>query len=127
MARGKALTAEELAKLGAKQLATLLVEACENDPQLRRRIEIVLATKRGPDELEGTLAKRIMSLSRARTFIDWREVAKLEADLAILRDGIVTQLGAEDPRSASELMWRLLAAAKPTFERVDDSSGKVGL
>jgi hypothetical protein len=35
MARGKALTAEELTKFGAKQLATLLVEACESDPQLR--------------------------------------------------------------------------------------------
>src|SRR5262245_33348796 len=104
MARGKALTAEELAKLGAKQLARLLVEACESDPQLRRRIEILLATKRGPNELEATLAKRIISLSRARSFVDWREVPKLEAELAILREGIGVQLGAEDPRSASELM-----------------------
>jgi hypothetical protein len=126
MARGKALTAEELAKLGAKQLATLLVEACESDPQLRRRIEILLATKRGPDELESTLAKRITSLSRARAFIDWREVPKLEAELAILREGIGVQLRAEDPRSASELMWRFLALAGPTIERVDDSSGRIG-
>lgn len=125
MARGKTLTAEELAKLGTEQLATLLAEACESDPQLRRRIEIVLATKRGPEELEVTLAKRIASLSRARAFVDWRDVSELEAELAILREGIVMQLGAEDPRSASELMWRLLALAEPTIKRIDDSEGRI--
>jgi hypothetical protein len=86
MARGKALTAEELAKLGAKQLAKLLVEACESDPQLRRRIEILLATKKGPDELEATLQKRIVLLSRASGFVDWDDVSKLVAELAILRE-----------------------------------------
>ena len=126
MARGRVLTAEELAKLGAKRLAALLVEACESDAQLRRRIEILLAAKRGPDELEGTLAKRITSLSRARAFVDWHEVPKLEGELAILRDAIVTQLGAEEPRAASELMWRFLALAEPTIERIDDSSGWIG-
>ena len=126
MARGKVLTPKDLAKLGAKQLAELLVEACESDPQLRHRVEILQASNKGTDELEGTLAKRIVSLSRARAFVDWREVPKLEAELAILREGIVMQLGAEEPRSASELMWRFLSVAKPTIERVDDSSGRIG-
>ncbi len=112
MAHGKVLTPTDLAKLGAKQLAELLVEACESDPQLRHRVEILQASNKGTDELEGTLAKRIVSLSRARAFVDWREVPKLEAELAILREGIVTQLGAEEPRSASELMWRFLALSR---------------
>ena len=126
MARGNVLTPEELAKLGAKQLAELLVEACKSDPQLRHRVEILQASNKGTDELEGTLAKRIVSLSRACSVVDWRKVPELEAELAILREGIVWQLGAEEPRLASELMWRFLAVAKPTIERVDDSSGRIG-
>src|SRR5258705_3942917 len=77
MARGKGLTPEGLAKLGAKQLAELLAQACENDPQLRHRVEIVHASKQGIDELEGILAKRIISLSRARALLDWSEEPKL--------------------------------------------------
>src|SRR5258705_10206939 len=111
MARGKGLTPEGLAKLGAKQLAELLAEACENDPQLRHRVEIVHASKQGIDELEGILAKRIVSLSRASAFLDWREVPKLEVELSILREGIGTQLGAVEPRAATELLWRFLALA----------------
>jgi hypothetical protein len=65
-------------------------------------------------------------LSRARAFVDWPDVPKLEEELAILRDAIVSQLGAEEPRAASELMWRFLALAEPTFRRVDDSNGLIG-
>jgi hypothetical protein len=126
MARGsKGLTPEELARLGANGLAELLAEACENDRLLRHRVEILHASKQGIDELEGILAKRIVSLSRAHAFIDWREVPKLEAELSILREGIGTQLGAEEPRAATELLWRFLALSKPTMERVDDSSGRI--
>jgi hypothetical protein len=83
MARGsKGLTPEELARLGAAQLAELLAEACENDRLLRHRVEILHASKQGIDELEGMLARRIVSLSRARAFTkaygreeDWLFVA----------------------------------------------------
>jgi hypothetical protein len=125
MARGNVLTPEELAKLGAKQLAELLVEACQSNPQLRHRVEILQASTKSADEFERTLAKRIVTLSRACSVVDWRKVPELEAELAILREGIVWQLGAEEPRLASELMWRFLAVAKPTIERVDDSSGRI--
>jgi hypothetical protein len=126
MARGKDISPDALAKLGAKRLAELLAEACQNDRPLRRKIEILLASKQGSEELEGTIAKRITSLSRADGFVDWREVPALVAELDTLRDGIVTQLGARDPRAASEQMWRFLTLAEPTFERTDDSSGRIG-
>jgi hypothetical protein len=126
MARGKDISPDALAKLGAKRLAELLAEACQNDRPLRRKIEILLASKRGSEQLEGTITKRITSLSRADGFVDWREVPALVAELDTLRDGIVTQLGAKDPHAASEQMWRFLTLAEPTLERVDDSSGRIG-
>jgi hypothetical protein len=126
MARGKDISPEALAKLGAKRLAELLAEACQNDQPLRRKIEILLAAKQGGQKREGAIAKRITSLSRAHGFVDWRDVPTLVAELDALREGIVTQLGANDPRAASEQMWRLLTLAESTLERVDDSSGRIG-
>jgi hypothetical protein len=126
MARGRDISPDALAKLGAKRLAELLAEACQNDRPLRRKLEILLASKQGSEQLEGAIAKRITSLSRADRFVDWREVPALVAELDALRDGIVTQLGAKDPRAASEQMWRFLTLAEPTFARVDDSSGRIG-
>src|SRR2546425_4199926 len=81
MARGKDISPDALAKLGAKRLAELLVEACQNDRPLRRKIEILLASKQGGEQLEGAIAKRITSLSRADGFVEWREVPALAAEL----------------------------------------------
>jgi hypothetical protein len=126
MARGKDISPEALAKLGAKRLAELLADACQNDQPLRRKIEILVASKQGGEKLESAIAKRITSLSRAHGFVDWREMPTLVAELDTLREGIVSQLGAKDPRAASEQMWRFLTLAEPTIERVDDSSGRIG-
>jgi hypothetical protein len=49
MKRGKAISPEALAKLGAKRLAELLVEACQKDKPLRRKIELLLASKQGSE------------------------------------------------------------------------------
>ena len=126
MARAKDITPETLRKLGPKRLAELLAEGCEHDQALRRKVGILLASKQGGDKLESAIAKRISSLARARGFVDWREVPTLAAELAALREGIVTELGAKDARAAMEQLWRLLDVAKPTIERTDDSSGRIG-
>jgi len=126
MKRGKTISPENLAKLGTKRLAELLVEACQTDKPLRSKIEILLASKQGGEQLEATIGKRLTALSQARGFVDWDEVPTLVAELNTVREGIITQLGAKDPRAASELMWRFLALAKPTIDRVNDSSGSVG-
>ena len=127
MARDKDISPDALAKLGAKRLAELLAGACQNDQLLRRKIEILLASKQGGEKLEGAIAKQITSLSRAHGFVEWREVPALVAQLDTLRDGIVRQLGAKDPRAASEQMWRFLTLAEPTIERVDDSNGRIAV
>ena len=126
MTGNKAITPEGLKKLGPKRLAELLAEACKNDQPLRRKVEILLASKQGVDKLESAIAKRIATLARARGFVDWREVPTLAAELAALRDGIATELGAKDPQAATALLWRFLDLANSTLGRVDDSSGRIG-
>lgn len=125
MKRGKTISPEALAKLGAKRLAELLVEACQDDKPLRRKIELLLASKQGSEVLDGAISKRLTALSRAHKFVDWDEVPTLAAELDALREGIVLQLSVVDPRAASELMWRFLTLARPTLERVDDYSGRI--
>ncbi len=125
MKRGKGISPESLASLGAEQLAALLTEACQSDKLLRRKIELLLASQQGTQQLESVIAKRLTALARAHSFVDWDEVPTLVAELNTAREGIVTQLGAKDPHAASELMWRFLALAEPTIERVNDSSGRI--
>jgi Family of unknown function (DUF6880) len=126
MKRGKGISPESLASLGAEQLAALLTEACQSDKLLRRKIELLLASRQGTEQLESAIANRLTALARARSFVDWDEVTTLIADLNTAREGIVTRLGAKDPHAASELMWRFLALAEPTIGRVNDSSGRIG-
>lgn len=122
----KAITPEALKQLGPKRLAELLADACENDRPLRRKIEILLASKQGGDKLERAIGKRISTLARARGFLDWREAPTLAAELAALREGIATELAARDPQAAMEQLWRFLDLAKHTMERADDSDGGIG-
>src|SRR5258708_22874756 len=77
MARDKDISPDALAKLGAKRLAELLAEACQNDQLLRRKIEILLASKQGGEKLEGAIAKQITSLSRAHGLVELHDVPAL--------------------------------------------------
>jgi hypothetical protein len=86
MASTKTITPEALKKLGPRRLAELLAEACENDLPLRRKVEILLASKEGLDKLNQAIAKRIAALGRSRKFVDWRE-------LSVQRDAVVKFLG----------------------------------
>lgn len=126
MARGKTITPDTLKTLGVKRLAEVLAEACESDAALRRKVGILLAAQEGGGKLEQALTKRIATLARSRKFLDWREAPTLAAELTALREGIVAELGASDPRAAMEQLWRFLGIAQVTVERVDDSSGAIG-
>jgi hypothetical protein len=126
MGRGKTITPDALKTLGAKRLAEVLAEACESDASLRRKVQILLAAQEDGGKLEQALAKRIATLARSRKFLDWREAPTLAAELTALREGIVAELGASDPRAAMDQLWRFLEIAQVTVERVDDSNGTIG-
>nr|WP_272213019.1 DUF6880 family protein [Marinicella sp. W31]MDC2878957.1 hypothetical protein [Marinicella sp. W31] len=71
------------------------------------------------------IRKRLTSIQRARSFIDWRKVKKLKADLEMQRSAIVDKLEPQDPDEALELIWRFLDLSDSIFARSDDGSGSL--
>ena len=125
MATGKTLTAANLEALGAARLAALLLEISAGDADAKRRLRLALAGEAGSGEAAREVAKRLASIAKARSFIDWPKVKPLAADLEAQRKAILDLVAPTDPREAFELIWRLVACAEGVFARSDDGSGRL--
>jgi hypothetical protein len=126
MASKKTLKTANLEALGAKRLAELLMEIAEEDAATKRRLRLELAAKEAPEIVAAEVRKRLAQIARARSFVDWRKVRGLAADLEAQRRMIVDQVAKIDASEALELMWRFIDLAEAVYERCDDSSGEVG-
>jgi len=126
MASKKKLTGENLEALGAKRLAELLLELAENDAAAARRLRLELAAKEAPESVAAELRKRLAQIARARSFVDWRGIRNLAADLETQRRAIVERVAKIDADDALELMWRFMELAESVHARCDDSNGAVG-
>ena len=111
-----------LAALGAPRLAELLIEISAGDAALKRRLRLELA---GPQAAAKEIRKRLATIARSRSYVEWEQHKALVKDLEAQRQGIVTQVGATDPAEALELMWRFLDLADGVHRRADDSNGDV--
>ena len=125
MASKSTLNLRNLQALGAERLAELLIELSTGDAALKRRLRMELAGAHSPAELAREIRKRLASIARSQSFIDWRGVRAMARDLDTQRQAIVGKVAKEDPREALELVWRFMALARPIFERSDDSSGTI--
>ncbi len=125
MARTGNITLEALARLGADALAGLLVEHANADPILRKKLRMLLAAEKGAGNLATELVKRIRTIGRSRSFVDWEKRKGLVQELDHLRATIVDALAPHQPRAAAELMWQFLGIAHSVLERTDDSGGRV--
>jgi hypothetical protein len=125
MVKNTSVTASTLRSLGTKRLADLLLEACQDNPSLKRRLRFELAGKSGPDVIAIDIGKRLISLKQAHSFIDWQKCRAFAKDIDLLRQMIVEKVAEERPDLALDLLWRFMALASPTIERVDDSNGNV--
>jgi hypothetical protein len=121
----KSVTATRLETLGATRLAELLAEFSQEHPPLKRRLAYELAGAAGADEIAADIRHRLTALARAKTFIDWQGCRAFAKDLDLLRRTILEKVAAERPALALELLWQFMALAGSTFERVDDSNGRV--
>ena len=119
------VTAENLETLGIRRLADILIEACAEDAVLKRRLRAELASHHDPAALGREVRKRIETLRRSRSFVEWDRTRSLVRDLDALRETIADRVAKVDPVEAHDLMWRFMALAKPTQERCDDSNGYV--
>lgn len=125
MASKTTLNAKNLEALGAERLAQLLIEISTGDAAAKRQLRLALAGTQGPKEAAREITKRLTSIARARTFVDWQNRKPLVADLEMQRRAIMEQIAPHDPNEALALLWRFMALARPVFERCDDSSGIV--
>ena len=111
--------------MGAERLAELLIEISTANVAVKRRLRLELAGAQSPNELVKELRKRLTTIERSRSFIDWQNRKTLIEDLETQRRAIVDQVAKADLAEALELMWRLMALANSVFERCDYSSGTV--
>ena len=125
MASGKALNAANLQALGAPRLADLLLEISTGDAAARRRLRLELAGSAGSADVARQVTKRLASIARARSFIDWQKIKPLVADLEVQRRAILDHVAPADPREAFELAWRLVGCADSVLSRSDDGSGRL--
>lgn len=125
MARTKSITSEALAALGAEALAEALIAHAATDPALRKKIGMLLAGTEGPGKLAAKIDKRIKTIGRSRSFIDWDKLKPLVQELDHLRATIVTQLAGRDATRAIELLWDFISIADAVTERVGDGIGQV--
>jgi hypothetical protein len=125
MASKKTLNAKNLEALGAQRLAELLIEISTGDAAAKRRLRLELAGAESPAEVATEVRKRLTTIGRSRSFVDWQNRRALVDDLETQRRAIVEQVANGDGVEALDLMWRFMALASSVFARCDDSSGTV--
>ena len=102
------ITEASLKALGQKRLAGHVLEACDRDDVLDKKVRMMLAAKDGGDALDAELGKRIKSLAGGRTFYDWRIAGDLVGTIDTIRCNAVDELGAKQSRAAAVRLWQLI-------------------
>jgi hypothetical protein len=125
MASKTTLNAKNLETLGAERLAELLIEISTGSAVAKRRLRLELAGAQSPKEAGREVAKRLTSIARARSFVNWQNRKPLVTDLESQLRAIREQIAPADPTEALALTWRFMQIPTPLFERCDDSSGIV--
>jgi hypothetical protein len=123
MSAKKTLTAENLAKLGSRRLADLLLDVAGGDERVKRRLRLELAAEAAPARLAAEVSKRLANLGRARSFIERYGAPALARELDSHRRLIVDRVAKADAAEALDLMWRFMELAEAVHERADDSDG----
>lgn len=72
MASKKTLNAKNLEALGAERLAALLIEVSTGDAAIKRRLRLELAGAQSPKEVAREVRKRLATIARSRSFVDWQ-------------------------------------------------------
>ncbi len=122
----KTLNTANLEVLGAKKLASLLIEVSTGSADIKRRLRLELSHNLGTSELAHAIRKRLATLRKSTSYVGWRKRKALIKDLDTQVVMIVEKVAPEDPSSAFDLLWQFIELAPSIYERVDDSRGEVG-
>jgi hypothetical protein len=101
------------------------MEISRGNAAAKRRLRLELAGAQSPSEVAKEVRKRLTTIARSRSFVDWQNRRTLVEDLETQRCAIVGQVAKADSAEALELIWRFMALASSVFGRCDDSSGTV--
>ncbi|MFZ0016882.1 MAG: DUF6880 family protein, partial [Acetobacteraceae bacterium] len=101
----KAPNAANLEALGTTRLAQLLIEISEGNALAKRRLRLELAGPDSPTAVANQVRKRIATIARSRSFIDWHNRKSLVDDLEAQRRAVVDQVASRLPTEGLELMW----------------------
>ncbi|MDB5437995.1 MAG: hypothetical protein JWM33_422 [Caulobacteraceae bacterium] len=112
------VTAENLAKMGAERLATLLVDVAATRPDLKRRLRMELAAEQGAGPLANEIDRRLSTIETSRGRVGWRNKPAFLRDLQALRDLIAERLAPLDAAAAIERLERYLMAARQIGARL---------
>ena len=112
MASKTTLNAKNLEALGAERLAELLIEISTGSAVAKRRLRLELAGAQSPKEAGREVAKRLTSIARARSFVNWQNRKPLVTDLESQLRAIREQIAPADPTEALALAWRFMPALK---------------
>ena len=123
MAAKQTLNVKNLESLGAQRLAELLIEISTGDAAAKRRLRLELAGASSSEDLAKEVRKRIVSIARSTSFVNWQKRKALVSDLETQHDAITNKIGKENPTVALELLWRFMELAPTIYSRCDDSSG----
>jgi hypothetical protein len=125
MARAKQVTADKLERLGVQRLAAILEEHAAADAVLRRKLNLALSELEGGDKLAATVEKRIHTIRRSRSSLDWEKGRELAMEIDHLRATIAGPLAERDARLAAERMWDLVGIADALLARIRGSAQAV--
>lgn len=123
MAPKTTLNAKNLEVLGTQRLAELLIEITGGDAAAKRRLRLELVAAQDPGAIGQQVRKRLATIARSRSFVEWNKMKALADDLDTQRCTIVDRVTKRDADEALELMWRFMELATSIFERCDDSNG----
>ena len=118
MARAKQVTADKLERLGVQHLAAILEEHAGADASLRRKLKLALSALEGGDKLAFTLEKRIHTIGRSRSFLDWEKARELAKEIDHLRTTVPGPLAERNARLAAERMCDLVGIADAVLARM---------
>ena len=121
----KFITVEKLAKLGFDRLAELVVEHADEDPALRKKLRLALAANAAPTKLTAEVDRRIRSLDRGRSFLDYKQSRALARELDDLRTAITDRLASVSALEAADRLQRLVVCAPAVMRREAESSGYI--
>src|SRR5262249_33779098 len=91
---------------------------------VKRRIRVQRTSAQNPDVFARAILKRLTTIGRSGSFIDWQNQRRLIEDLEAQHRAI-NQVAKTAPAEALELTWRFMALANSVLERCDDSNGTV--